>query len=145
MCDYNEISTNVHIFYNLGYRYFNNGTYLTDNVIKSGWYLTQNGNEEFDDSFELLVSKHEQLKWKVTDEILRAITQWVFDNSEFSIEQMDLTWIVKNGEGIILFSGFGNCQLYDCLKFLFRDTVLYNKSIIDKSRFQDNWIRQFGD
>lgn len=48
---------------------------------------------------------------------------------------------------ISLGSGFviGNGQIYDCLKFLFRDTVLYNKSIIDKSRFQDNWIRQFGD
>lgn len=143
MCDYNEISTNVHIFYNLGYRYFNNGTYLTDNVIKSGWYLTPNGNEEFDDSFELLVSKHEQLKWKVTDEILRAITQWVFDNSEFSIEQIDSTWIVKNGEGIISFSGVGNCQLYECLIFVFSQTQLKNKSLLDSLTVGVNWVRFF--
>lgn len=145
MCDYNEISTNVHIFYNLGYRYFNNGTYLTNNVIKSGWYLTQNGNEEFDDSFELLVSKHEQLKWKVTDEILRAITQWVFDNSEFSLEQMDSNWIVKNGEGIISFSGVGNCQLYECLIFVFSQTQLKNKSLLDSLTVGVNWVRFFGE
>ena len=114
-------------------------------MIKSGWYLTQNGNEEFDDSFELLVSKHEQLKWKVTDEILRAITQWVSDNSEFSIEQMDSNWIVQNGEGIISFSGVGNCQLYECLIFVFSQTQLKNKSLLDSLTVGANWVRFFGE
>jgi hypothetical protein len=141
MCDYNEISTNIHIFYCLGYRYFNNGTYLTDNVTQTGWYFPKNEKEEF----ELLCSKHEQLKWKITDEILTAITNWIFDNSQFCVSKLASTCNVKDGEGTVLFSGVGNCQLYECLKFIFKETSLNNESIKNQSGFSDNWIRQFGD
>jgi len=145
MRDYNEIATNIHIFYYLGYRYFSNSSYMSQSDFKSGWYFSENVEDELDDSFAFVCSKHEQLKWKMTDEILRAITQWVFDNSEFSIEQMDSTWIVKNGNGIILFSGVGNCQLYDCLIFVFSQTQLKNKSLLDSLRVGANWIRFFGE
>ena len=41
MCDYNEISTNIHIFYYLGYRYFSNSTYMSHSDFKSGWYFSE--------------------------------------------------------------------------------------------------------
>ncbi len=145
MCDYNEISTNIHIFYYLGYRYFSNSTYMSHNDIKSGWYFTDNGKEDFDSSFEFLCSKHEQLKWKITDDILTAVTNWVLENSQFGVSKLDSTYNVKDGEGTVLFSGVGNCQLYECLKFIFKETPLYNESIKNQSGFSDNWIRQFGD
>jgi len=101
--------------------------------------------DEIDDSFVFVCSKHEQLKWKMTDEILTAITNWIFDNSQFCVSKQDLTYNVKNEEGTVLFSGVGNCQLYECLKFIFKETPLYNESIKNQSGFSDNWIRQFGD
>ena len=145
MRDYNEIATNIHIFYYLGYRYFSNSTYMSQSDFKSGWYFSENVKDELDDSFAFVCSKHEQLKWKMTDKILTAITNWIFDNSPFLIFQLDSTYYVKEKEGAVLFSGVGNCQLYECLKFIFSETSLYNESIKNQSGFSDNWIRQFGD